>query len=251
MNPGLTSVLVALCFLAAVVLGIGVRRCLPDHHLNADTKDTVKLAMGLVATMAALLLGLLISSAKSTYDSTRSQVIQMAGKVAFADRVLSLYGPAAAPARELFQGVVKDGVARIWPGEGDGGAGLAPNVQAGNAAYFAILNLAPQTDAERSLKAVASGLTVDLAQLRMQLQTAAIPSVSKPFLLVVVAWLSMIFLSFSVFAPQNGTANAALMVSVLAVAGAVFLILELDRPFDGIIRIPSAPMRTAMGQFGS
>src|SRR5262249_16416162 len=91
------------------------RRRLPEQHLNADTKDTVKLAMGLVATMSALLLGLLVSSAKGSYDTTRTQVIQMGAKVAFLDRVLELYGPEAADARRQFRDAVDDAVRRIWP----------------------------------------------------------------------------------------------------------------------------------------
>ena len=103
MNTTLTAAIVSACLLAAVVIGTWIRRLLPEHHLNADTKDTVKLAMGLVATMSALLLGLLVSSAKGSYDTTRGQVIQMAAKVAFLDRVLAAYGPEAAEARRQYR----------------------------------------------------------------------------------------------------------------------------------------------------
>jgi hypothetical protein len=90
MNTSLTAVLVSTCLLAAVWIGMWLRRLLPEHHLSADSKDTVKLAIGLVATMSALLLGLLVSSAKTSYDTTRGQVIQMASKVALLDRVLGV-----------------------------------------------------------------------------------------------------------------------------------------------------------------
>jgi len=93
MNPFLTAFIIAVCLCAAVLLGMRVRRRLPENHLNDETKDAVKVAMGLIATMSALLLGLLVSSAKDSYDTVRSEVIQMGAKVSFLDRVLNLYGP--------------------------------------------------------------------------------------------------------------------------------------------------------------
>jgi hypothetical protein len=88
-NTTLTAAIVSACLFAAVLLGRRIRRFLPDHHLNAETKDAVKLAMGLVATMSALLLGLLVSSAKGSYDTVRSEVIQMGAKIAFLDPLCS------------------------------------------------------------------------------------------------------------------------------------------------------------------
>src|SRR6266513_2460152 len=103
MNSALTSFIVLSSLVAMVLIGRSVRRHLPDDHLSGDSRDTVKLAMGLVATMTALLLGLLVSSAKGTYDIQRTEVIQMAAKVAFLDRVLTAYGPEAAEARAEFR----------------------------------------------------------------------------------------------------------------------------------------------------
>ena len=114
MNTTLTALIVFGCLVGAVLLGRMLRRLLPEDHLTADSRDTIKLAMGLVATMTALVLGLLVSSAKGAYDAKRSEVIQMAAKVAFLDRVLAVYGPEAAEARARFH-------------EGCGGSG-APNV---------------------------------------------------------------------------------------------------------------------------
>lgn len=95
MNTTLTALIVFGCLIGAVLLGRTLRRLLPEGHLAADSRDAIKLAMGLVATMSALVLGLLVSSAKGSYDTERSEVIQMAAKVAFLDRVLAIYGPEA------------------------------------------------------------------------------------------------------------------------------------------------------------
>jgi hypothetical protein len=123
---------------------------------------------------------------------------------------------------------------------------LAPNLQAGNAVFFAIEELAPKDDAQRTLKAQAMSMAMDLAQLRTLLLAQSTPSISKPMLVVVILWLVVLFLSFSLLSPSNATANLALAISAVSVAGAVFLILELDRPFSGIVRISSEPMVNAL-----
>ena len=251
MSPIFTCAVTATCLLVAVWLGMRIRRLLPAHHLSADTKDTVKLAMGLVATMSALVLGLLVSSAKSSYDTTRGEVLQMAAKVAFLDRVLAAYGPEAAATRNEFHAAVELALHQMWSGETGGLARLAGHTAEGDLFYATLQNLSPKNDMERSLKAQAISLGVELAQLRTLLMAQAVPSVSKPLLIVVVAWLVVIFLSFSLLAPPNATASLTLMVSALSVAGALFLVLELDQPFGGLLRISSDPMRNALSQTGT
>jgi len=238
----LISVTLFVALVGAAFLGRRVRRYLPEDHLSAESKDAVKLAMGLVATMTALVLGLLVSSAKGTYDTTRSEVIQMAAKVAFLDRVLALYGPEAAEARVELRAVVADAARRIWSTDPGRAAQLAPNQQAGDALYIAIQRLSPNDDAQRTLKGQVTTLMVDLGQLRSLLVAQSIPSISKPMLIILVSWLVVIFFGFSLLAPPNATTTLALVASAFSVAGAIFLILELDHPFGGLIRIPSEPM---------
>jgi hypothetical protein len=242
MNTAVIAAILFVCLVGVALLGRRVRRYLPEDHLSTDSKDAVKLAMGLVATMTALLLGLLISSAKGTYDTVRSEVMQMAGKVAFLDRVLVVYGPEAGGARGEFREVVTDAVRRMWPGEGGRAAQLAPNEQMGDAFYIAVQRLSPHDDSQRALKAEAATLMVDLGQLRSLLQAQAIPSISRPLLIALVSWLVVIFFGFSLVAPPNATTTLALVASAFSVACAVFLILELDHPLSGLIRIPSEPM---------
>jgi hypothetical protein len=249
MNTTLTALVVFVCIIVAVLLGRALRRLLPEDHLTADSKDTIKLAMGLVATMSALVLGLLVSSAKGSYDTERSEVIQMATKVAFLDRVLANYGPEAAEARTTFHEVVKEAVKQMWPEEAHLPAHLAPNTQVGNVLYGIVQGLLPHDDIQRKLKEQATTLAIDLGQLRSLLVAQSVPSISKPMLMILVSWLAIIFIGFSVLAPRNPTAITALMISALAVSGAIFLILELDQPFGGVIRISSEPMLNALSQF--
>ena len=242
MNTTLTALFVFGFLIGTVLLGMGLRRVLPEDHLSAESKDVVKLAMGLVATMAALVLGLLVSSAKGAYDTERSEVIQMAAKIAFLDRVLGLYGPEATDARGEFREAVTDAVRRLWPTERSQSAQLAPNQQVADAFYVAIQRLSPRDDTQRALKTESATLMVDLAQLRSLLIAQSIPSISIPMLIILVSWLVVIFLGFSLLAPPNATTTLALVASAFSVACAIFLILELDQPFGGLIRIPSQPM---------
>jgi hypothetical protein len=242
----LISVILFVGLVGAAFLARRVRRYLPEDHLSADSKDAVKLAMGLVATMTALVLGLLVSSAKGTYDTARSEVIQMAAKVAFLDRVLALYGPEAAEARGELRAAVADAARRIWSTDPRRASQLAPNQQAGDALYISIQRLSPQDDTQRALKAQIANLMMDLGQLRSLLVAQSIPSISKPMLIILISWLVVIFFGFSLLAPPNATTTLALVASAFSVAGAIFLILELDQPFGGLIRIPSEPMTNVL-----
>ena len=243
LNTIFTAGIVSACLFGAVLLGSRIRRLLPESHLSSETKDAVKVAVGLIATMSALLLGLLVSSAKDSYDTVRSEVIQMAAKVSFIDRVLGLYGPDAAPLRLQFHTAVEEATRQIWSPAVGGGA---INVNAGDALYAAIQKLSPRDDMQRTLKDQASNLAVELAQIRTLLRAQSLASISRPLLMVVVIWLAIIFFGFSLLAPPNATATLALLVSALSVAAAIFLILEMDRPFSGLIRISSEPMVNAL-----
>ena len=152
------------------VVGARLRRLVPAEHLSTDSKDAVKLALGLVATMTAILLGLLVSSAKSSFDTARSEVMQMAAKIALLDRVLVLYGPQTLEARRALRDSVAEAVGRTWPAEGRRPVRLDPNEQMGDAVYAAISSLAPQDDAQRVLKTEAAKLMIELAELRALVQ---------------------------------------------------------------------------------
>jgi hypothetical protein len=240
MSPTVIALIVFGCLIAAVLVGRAIRNLLPDEHVTSDSRDAIKLAMGLVATMSALVLG--------AYDTERSEVIQIAAKVAFLDRVLAVYGPEAAGIRVQVRENVEEGIRQMWPGEMRRPTRVAPDAQAGNMVYGAIQRLSPHSDMQTAAKAQAAALAIDVAQVRSLLAAQSVPSISKPMLIVLVSWLVIIFLGFSVLAPPNGTAILALTVSSLAVSGAIFLILELDEPFGGVIGISSEPLVDTLHQ---
>lgn len=250
MTPISTGSLVFGCVFGAALLAMWLRAALPQHHLSADTKDTVKLAVGLVATMTALVLGLLIASAKGSYDTARSEMTQFAARVVFLDRILANYGPEAAESRVQLRNLTESIVVHLWPDTGSQRAELDPSASNGEALYDAIQKLSPQNDEQRWLKSQSLGTAVELGQMRWLLFEQSDSSISTPFLVVVVCWLAIIFFSFGLFAPSNGTVFTALLVAALSVSGAIFLILELDQPFGGLIQISSKPMHTAISHLG-
>jgi hypothetical protein len=218
----------------AVAIGFRVRRHLPDHHLNADTKDTVKIAMGLVATMSALLLGLLVSSTQDSYKTAQAQVITLGAQISVLDRMLSLYGPEAkslqADARAHTHAVME----KVWNSNAEP---RSINSAAGNALYLSLLSLEPKTELQRNLKSQSIDTLREIAQLRTIMHVQSHKTISWPLLIAVLIWFTVIFFSFSVFSPPNATASCALFASTLSVALAVFLILELNHPFHGLLRI--------------
>lgn len=229
-----------------VLIGRAIGRRLPEHHRSAESRDAVKLAMGLVATMTALLLGLLVSSAKGTYDTQRTEIIQMSAKVTFLDRILEAYGPEASECRKLFHAAAEEAIRRIWPDEGSSTVDLTPNVSSSEAVYSAIQHLVPKNEVQSALKAQAASLALELGQLRMLLLAQMVPSIPKPLLVAVIVWLAIIFMAFSLLAPPNATATLSLVAAAASVAVAVFLIMELDQPLSGSIRLPSLPLRNAL-----
>jgi hypothetical protein len=228
------------------------KRFLPEHHLSADSKDVVKLGMGTIATLAAIVLGLLIATAKGTYDTQNGAVQELSAKVILLDRVLAKYGPQTKEARDLLRVAVEAMLDHIWPEEGAGPANLAPGEAraAGEAMYDKIADLSPQNDAQRALKARAMELTTDLLQERLRLFARQNSSLPLPFLVVLASWLIVLFAGYGLLAPRNVTVVAVLLVCALSVAGAFFLLLELATPFAGMLRVSSSPLHDALAVLG-
>ena len=206
--------------------------------------------MGLIATMTALVLGLLIATAKDSYDTQRSGLTQVSVNIFFLDRAMAHYGPETKEARDLLRSSFVGAIDQIWPEAGSRPAQLAPMAAGGDVLYDKIQALSPQNEAQRSLQAKALSIGIDIGHARWLMFQRMSSSIPVPFLLVVVFWLTIIFVSFGLFASPNATVIAVLLLCALSVAGAIFLLLELDTPFDGLIQISSAPLRNALAHLG-
>ena len=242
------SLIVFACVFGGALLGILLHTVLPQHHLSSETKDIVKLGMGLVGTMAALVLGLLVASAKGNYDAQNTEVTQLAANVALLDRVLARYGPETKEMRSFVRAAVIKALDQMWPKAGT--PQVAPSAAGGEIFYEKIQGLSPANDTQRSLQSQATSIAIDIGKTRWLMYEQATSSVSLPLLVVLVLWLSVIFISFGLFAPFNATAVSSLFVSALAVSGAIFLILEMYSPYTGVIQISDAPLRAALAHLG-
>lgn len=240
------------CMFGGVLLGMLLRSLLPDHHLRDDSKDTVKVGAGMIATLAALVLSLLISSAKSSFDTMNAAITQAAAKIILLDRMLADYGPETQAAREQLRRSVAAGMEMIWPAENTGLSGLTAfeRVNGMELVQAKLRELTPATDAQRQLLAQAQQICGDLRQLRWLSIEQARVGLPPAFLVVLLFWLSMLFASFGMFAPPNATVIMVLLICALSMSGAIFLIVEMNQPLQGMIKVSSAPMRNALEHLG-
>jgi hypothetical protein len=245
-DPKAIGAIVFTCVFGGALVGMYLRSALPEHHLDNDSKDAVKLGMGLVATMAALVLGLLVASAKSAYDVRKAEIERIAADIILLDNALAHYGPAAQDARQRIRRNVAVGIDRLWPGEASQAPTASPATAAESGDLLSFLvGLTPGNDGQRGLQAVALRISTELLRQRWLLvaQEEEGDIIPVPFLVILIAWLAVVFASFGPFAPPNMTVAAMLFLSAFSVSGAVFLIVELAQPFSGLVQISSAPLR--------
>jgi hypothetical protein len=240
------------CTFSCACLGIIIRRTLPPAHLEKDSQDVVRLGMGLVATMTALLLGLITAAAKNTFDTQDNAVRNSAVNVLSLDRLLARYGPETKRARDLLKEAVAYRIESTWSKNrttGPGQGGFSPGL-GGEPIEEEILALSPATDSQRWYKSQALNLTQEVLKTRWRLLSSSEGPIPTVFLIVVIFWLAATFTSFGLFSPRNGTVLVVFFIAALAVAAAVFLILELNQPFEGLVRVSGDPLRYALENLG-
>ena len=234
------------------VFGMLLGAILPKHHLSADSKDVIKVAIAMIATLAALVVGLLISSAKSSFDDKDTEMRRMAAQAILLDRTLAEYGTETQQIRERFREILAMRIAQIWPDESKNK--VAPEAigrgEGIEATQRQVLDLSPQNDAQRWLKSTALQITGEMAGAHWLVFERTGTAIQWPFLMILIFWLAVIFASFGLFAPRNGSVIFVLFICALSVAGALFLIVQMDQPYSGLIKISSAPVRAALSQLG-
>jgi len=250
MNSILISSVFFASIFAAALLGMAIRRSLPEEHVGSDAKEIVRLATGLIATMAALVLGMLVSSAKSYYDSSKHDIEEVSSEIVSIDHLLARFGPQSDEIRAEFRQLVELGLDRIWPNAASQHADLRPGDH-GQILIDKLVALVPQNEMQAAAKTQAISMINSLrqAQWRLFLRSQQKP-IPLPLLAVLISWLAAIFASFGLFAPSNATVVATLALSALAVSSAIFIILEMYTPFGGIMTISQVPMLEALKQMG-
>ncbi len=240
------------CIFGGALVGMLLHGLLPEPHLRDASKDTVKVGAGMIATLSALVLGLLVGSAKNTFDTAEAEMTQGSAKIILLDRLLADYGPETKAAREQLRRTVATQIEDLWPEEKTGVSGLAAFERTNGleAVQMTLLKVMPTTDAQRQLFAAAQQICGDLRQTRWLLVEQTQSPIPIPFLVVLLFWLTVLHVSFGMLAPRNATVVAVLLICALSVSGAIFMILEMSHPLDGMIKVSSAPMRKALEHLG-
>ena len=242
-----TSIVFGLVF-AAALAGMSLRPILPHHLFGSEDKEVVRLTTGVITTMSGLVLGMLVSSAKSSHDARKNEVVEMSTKIVAIDRLLAGYGPETGEIRAEFRRVVEVGVERIWPHRGALPFDLKPTGH-GQILFEQMQLLEPKNDKQTAAIAEAIPLIVGLRQTQwlMFLKTGQ-TAIPLPLLVVVVSWLSAIFFSFGLFVSPDAIVLVTFACGALGVSSAIFIILAMYTPFRGVLRISPAPILETLGE---
>jgi hypothetical protein len=245
LSPIGTAAIIFVLIVGGATAGIGLRRLLPESHLSGDSKDVIKLATALIGTMSALVLALLFASTRQSYERTSISVSRMTTDLVQLDQVLEEYGPDAAPLRAALRSGIGPLIDSIWKesAEKRHASTDRPPTQR---VLSMTRELSPKTPAQASLQTRALQLGTDLAETQLTLSTLAPDSISHPFISVLVLWLVFIFAVFSMSSPTNATLITVLFLCILSASGAIYLIIELGSPFDGLMQIPSDGVRSVL-----
>jgi len=249
MSPLAISLVAFGCIFGGTLIGMYLRAVLPEHHLSDESKNSVKLGIGMIATMSALVLSLLITSAKGTFDTINDGLIQTGSKIILLDRIMAQYGPETGESRDLLRRSVASAIDQLWPKERKQYTkGKALNPKAGlEAIHDKLLRISPQSEVQHRLLSQALQISGNIAEIRWLLtEQEGQSSLPMPFFLMLVFWLVIIFFCFGMVSPTNATVITVLLVCSLSVAAALYMILELDRPYGGLIEISGAPLRNAL-----
>jgi hypothetical protein len=247
------ALIVFLCVFASGLLGLSLRSVLPQRHLQEDSLNMVRLCTGVIATLAALVLGLLVASAKANYDRVNDEVTQAAVAVVLLDRTLAEYGEQTRETRNLLRTAVASTVDTLFSEQGRGVADLESAAVAARSDKLqgSLRALAPENDSQRALQARALEISNQVVQIRMLAVNQAQGSIPKVFLVVLVLWLAIMFAGFGLVTSRNPTVIVTLFLCALSLAGAVLMIEELNRPLEGLMKVSSAPLRYALAHLGN
>jgi hypothetical protein len=252
MSATVIGLIAFVCVMGGTVAGLLMRKTLPEHHLTGDSKDAVKMGSGLIATLSALVLGLLVSSAKNSFDEMNSAIAQSGAKLILLDRTMAHYGPETQPIRQALRGMVIERIAMVWPEHKTAIDGVAAYEKSPTVEVIAdkLRELTPHNDSQRTFQSEAIQLCKEIVQTRWLVIEQSQISLPVAFLVVLLFWLTILFGSIGLFAPVNKTVLAVLIVCAISVGGAIFLIEEMNKPLSGLVKVSSAPLIKAVENMG-
>lgn len=223
--------------LIGAVVGMILKRSLLADRLDVGSKEAIRLGASFLATLAALVIGLMIASAKNTYDAQNTNIRQLGTNAVLVDQMLAKYGPEAKAARTLLREIIPSATLRIWRESigGDGGSFVISGTA--ERFYNAVEGLKPANAEQISLKSRLIEITTEMGRTRLLVFTQSDNPIPVPFFIVLTFWLVVIFASFSLFAEPNRLVIASILVFAISVSSALFLIVDLSHPFSGLMQI--------------
>jgi hypothetical protein len=257
----LDAAVVLVILLGCSTLGLRVRPLLSERHRSREVIEFVQLVVAMLVTFAALVLGLLTSSVKTSFDKVGDDLRGLAIQVIQLDRSLREWGTEAQPTRELLRAYIAAAIATTWTREpkppGDyypteaptrSGSELESPVTDDLLARIelAIRQLEAHDPMHRRLLTTCISQFERLMHTRWQILEETGSAISTPFYVVLVFWLGIVFGSFGLNAPRNGLSYTIILLGAISIASAMFVILELDTPFEGYFAVSSQPMRDAL-----
>jgi hypothetical protein len=235
-----------ICLSGAALATLFVHPKLPIWHRDDGTRDVVRLCAGIFVVMTSLLLGLMLNSAKNTFESVDKNVHAYATELILLDRTLRQYGRETAGARKDLLAYVKQAAARMTQSDPVLGSRTAEAMLRDVAEDLRTLR---PTDADQTtLRLRAEHLFETVFEMRWALIEQSEGTIPIPLIVLLGAWLMLIFASFGYCAPRNAVVVATLVVSSFLIAGAVYLIHDMDVPFNGTIQISPEPLMRVVAE---
>jgi len=254
LQPIAISLIIFAILFVASLFGIFYRRRLTEHHLSQESRDFVlSLGLDLATVIAAFVLALVVTGAQSTFNERRDELMEESSKILLLNQILNDYGPETNEARAVLRQSLLNTLNEFWPEENGSTTVGEAYLDNTPTLYDKIVNLKPRSDSQRTLRDKALDLSFGLEQTRDLLIVQKVRFFPKTFLIVLsllVFWFMFIFFSLGIYAPSNSTVTLMLLLAALSVAIAFFAIMDLSLPFDGILRMPSDPLRETLQYIG-
>lgn len=254
MSPETFAVAVGLAIFAAGVIGLILQRLLPDTSTTGGPRDMIGAVVGLLTLLSALVMGLLIWTAYGVYSGQNLAIQTLAAKVLQYDLALADYGPEAKDLRLQVRQALASTIEQVWRADESDNEFAAHNFAAAIKSLRnrdeALDKLTPTTDQQKTALAAAKAMDDSIGQSRLQMSFALTSAVSYPLVLIVVGWAAILFCGFGLMSKGHTMSVVCVLVGAIAVASAVYLILDLSSPYSGVFRASSEPLEQVLAIMG-
>jgi hypothetical protein len=235
-----------------VLLGLYLKRLVPERHMSAGSRDMIGAVIGMLSLLLALVLGTLVGSGYGFFASQKGGIESLCARSLELDLTFRQYGPETQPLRQALRDSMEEALDAI---RGDSAAYQRHFELSGYMSKFekwnqTLSSLSPRSPAQTALVSSISASSAAFQQTRLLMSLQLASPIPWPLIIIVVSWAMLLFFGFGVTSGLNPTSLAALAFGSFAVASAIFLILELNRPLSGLFRVPAAPIERAIAALG-